>query len=113
MNIAFRYTSSGDWRDYLPTGGTYVPYSTGGPVGGPMGAGDVVPAMLTPGEHVWTRDEVSAAGGHSAMEALRSAVLSGQTRYTHPGFASVSAHRPCQRISLPRRLSTSAKGCSA
>lgn len=91
VNIAFRYTSSGNWRDYLPTGGTYVPYSTGGPVGGPMGAGDVVPAMLTPGEHVWTRDEVSAAGGHSAMEALRSAVLSGQTRYTHPGFASVSA----------------------
>jgi tape measure domain-containing protein len=85
VTIAFKYTSSGSWQDFLPRGGMVVPYSTGGPVGGPLGAGDVVPAVLTPGEHVWTRAEVDAAGGHDAIEAMRSAVLAGQTRFAQSG----------------------------
>ena len=45
--------------------------AAGGPVPG-TGRGDMVPALLEPGEHVWTRAEVQAAGGHAAMYAMRS-----------------------------------------
>jgi hypothetical protein len=45
-------------------------YANGGAVLG-SGVGDSVPAMLSPGEHVWTRNEVSAAGGHDAVTQLR------------------------------------------
>ncbi len=45
-------------------------YAEGGVVPG-NGSGDTVPAWLTPGEHVWTKGEVEAAGGHGAMFALR------------------------------------------
>ena len=40
--------------------------AAGGPVPG-SGMGDVVPALLEPGEHVWTKEEVRRAGGHEAM----------------------------------------------
>jgi hypothetical protein len=44
----------------------------GGAVPGPSGLrGDRVPAMLEVDEHVITRDEVRAAGGHGAVEAQR------------------------------------------
>jgi tape measure domain-containing protein len=89
VTISFNYTSNGSWQDFLPRGGVSIPYSTGGPVGGPLGAGDVVPAVLTPGEHVWTRAEVDAAGGHDAIEAMRSAILSGQTRFAQAGSAGM------------------------
>lgn len=85
VTIAFDYTASGDWRQFIPKGGASVPYAFGGPVPGPVGAGDIVPAMLSPGEHVWTPEEVQAAGGHDAMAAMRAAVLAGQT-----GFAQSS-----------------------
>ena len=81
VTISFDYTSNGDWHDFLPRGGVSVPYSKGGPVGGPMGAGDVVPAMLTPGEHVLTKDEVRALGGHHGVESLRAAALAGSTQF--------------------------------
>ena len=42
----------------------------GGPVPG-SGRGDKIVALLEPEEHVWTRDEVAAAGGHAAMYAMR------------------------------------------
>ena len=42
----------------------------GGPVPG-SGSGDTVPALLEPGEHVWTKREVEAAGGHDIIFALR------------------------------------------
>lgn len=60
-------------------------FATGGQVYGPLGAGDVVRAWLTPGEHVWTPEEVQAAGGHDAMEAMRAAALSGQTMFAQSG----------------------------
>jgi hypothetical protein len=41
------------------------------------GGVDSVPANLTPGEHVWTADEVSNAGGQSAMYAMRQNFQSG------------------------------------
>lgn len=85
VTIAFDYTASGDWRQFIPQGSASVPFAFGGPVPGPVGAGDIVPAMLSPGEHVWTPEEVQAAGGHDAMEAMRAAVLAGQT-----GFAQSS-----------------------
>jgi tape measure domain-containing protein len=84
VTISFKYTAQGDWHDFLPRGGTVVPYSKGGRVHGPSGAGDVVPAMLTPDEHVLTRDEVRALGGHRGVEALRAASLAGQTSFAQP-----------------------------
>ncbi|MDN5585870.1 MAG: tape measure protein [Brevibacterium sp.] len=52
--------------------------ATGGPISGPgTGTSDTIPAMLSNGEHVWTAMEVQRAGGHSAIEAMRAAVMSG------------------------------------
>jgi phage-related minor tail protein len=55
-------------------GGTTA-FATGGGVFGGKSGEDSVPAMLMPGEHVWTTREVSAAGGHGAMESMRKGVL--------------------------------------
>jgi TP901 family phage tail tape measure protein len=53
-------------------------FATGGGVHGPgTGTSDSIHALLSNGEHVWTADEVAAAGGHSAVESLRHAVLQG------------------------------------
>jgi len=90
VTISFNYTSNGDWRNFLPRGGASIPYSTGGPVGGPMGAGDVVPAMLTPGEHVLTKAEVKAMGGHHGVEAMRAAALAGSTQFARPAVLTPS-----------------------
>src|SRR4051812_2987532 len=51
-------------------GKSIIGRATGGPIPG-SGWGDVPPAMLTPGEHVWTKREVEGAGGHAVMYALR------------------------------------------
>lgn len=45
--------------------------AAGGPITGGVAGRDSVPAMLMPGEHVWTAAEVAAAGGQQAMFALR------------------------------------------
>lgn len=60
-------------------------WATGGPVPG-SGNRDTIPAMLTPGEHVWTKGEVAAAGGHSVMYALR-AFLGGGRQGGPRGYA--------------------------
>lgn len=50
--------------------------ATGGAIIGPgTGTSDSVPMNLSTGEHVWTAKEVKAAGGHSAVEAMRAGVL--------------------------------------
>lgn len=51
----------------------------GGPVIGPgSGTSDTAGLFaLSNGEHVWTARETQAAGGHSGVEAIRSAVLAG------------------------------------
>lgn len=55
-------------------GGTTA-FATGGGVFGGKSGEDSVPAMLMPGEHVWTTREVAAAGGHGAMKSMRNSVL--------------------------------------
>ncbi|MGQ4514215.1 phage tail tape measure protein [Streptomyces sp. DW26H14] len=67
------------WIPGVPKLGTLPQLATGGPVRGPgTGTSDSVPALLSNNEHVWTAREVSAAGGHGAVAALRSAVLGGR-----------------------------------
>lgn len=61
-------------------------FATGGSVFGPgTGTSDSIPALLSNGEHVWTAREVSAAGGHSAVEQIRQQALSGGTTYARGG----------------------------
>jgi hypothetical protein len=56
-------------------GGT-VGMATGGAVRGPgTGTSDSIPRLLSNNEHVWTAREVSAAGGHDSVKAMRNAVL--------------------------------------
>lgn len=47
-----------------------VRLAAGGAVPG-FGGGDVHPALLEGGEHIWTKDEVQRAGGHGVMKAMR------------------------------------------
>ena len=64
--------------------------ASGGPVRGPgTGTSDDVPIMGSNGEHMWTAREVMAAGGHSAVKAIRKAVLRG---YAGGGEISVRPH---------------------
>lgn len=53
--------------------------------GGPTGPGSPngMPAIVHPNEHVWTADEVRAAGGHQAVAQMRSAVLGGKPVRTY------------------------------
>jgi SLT domain-containing protein/phage-related protein len=65
-----------DGAKTLPTVATLA---KGGAVHGPGGErADRVPAMLSRGEHVWTAREVHRAGGHHAVQAMRSAVMGGR-----------------------------------
>jgi hypothetical protein len=45
----------------------------GGRVGSGYGGGDRIQALLEAGEHVWSKEEVRAAGGHAAMYRMRKA----------------------------------------
>jgi hypothetical protein len=61
----------------------------GGPIFGPgTGTSDSILARLSAGEHVWTAKEVAAAGGHSAVEAIRQLVLGRSPRTRYPGDGS-------------------------
>lgn len=61
-------------------------FATGGSVFGPgTGTSDSIPALLSNGEHVWTAREVSAAGGHSAVESLRQQALHTGSTYARGG----------------------------
>ncbi|SNQ47065.1 conserved membrane hypothetical protein [Frankia canadensis] len=57
--------------------------AAGGPITGGVAGRDSVLAMLMPGEHVWTADEVAAAGGQQAMFAMRQ--LFGKGRQSRGG----------------------------
>jgi hypothetical protein len=52
----------------------------GGPIDRGSGQRDDVPALLMRDEHVWTRGETAAVGGHGAMYRLRAAARTGQLR---------------------------------
>lgn len=66
------------WRMRNPNG-TLGPAMRrlGGAIPG-SGLGDHVPVMAEPGEHMWTRQETKAVGGHDAMMRLRGAALRGE-----------------------------------
>ena len=64
----------------------HVGFRRGGKIPG-LGAGDKVPALLEPGEHVFTKSEVRSAGGHGAMFSLRRA-LGGGTQAGGLGMAA-------------------------
>lgn len=56
--------------------GRVLERAAGGSVIGPgTGTSDSIPALLSNGEHVWTAEEVVAAGGHQAVVAMRERVL--------------------------------------
>lgn len=99
----------------ISTSGTYVahqpgdthPYGTFGPIAvkhGALGGGiwggvpgvDSVPALLMPGEHIWTSDEVQKAGGHGAVEKMRASVRGyaggGRVDISHLNFARSLEH---------------------
>lgn len=59
-----------------PIGGRWMG-GPGGPVRGPGGPKEDKAGLyrLSAGEHVWTADEVAAAGGHDAMYRMRKGVL--------------------------------------
>ena len=75
----------------------------GGPVPG-TGRGDRIAALLEPGEHVLTRQEVAAMGGHGAVYALRRALggggqgsggryqVGGRARGADAGSLSIAFH---------------------
>jgi len=63
-------------------------FAFGGPVFGPgTSTSDSIVARLSNDEHVWTAEEVDAAGGHKAVGALRGAALKGML----PAFAKGGA----------------------
>lgn len=54
-------------------------FATGGPVRGRgTSTSDSIMARLSNNEHVWTAQEVAAAGGHGAVAAMRSSVMGGK-----------------------------------
>lgn len=62
-------------------------FAVGGGVHGPgTGTSDSIPSLLSNNEHVWTAKETAAAGGHGAVERLRSAALKGDlARFANGG----------------------------
>ena len=81
--------------------------ATGGRIlGAGSGTSDSIPAMLSNGEHVWTAREVSAAGGHSAVESVRKAALSGTL--TPTGFATGGGVGIDPRVQTPSAASLGA-----
>ncbi len=67
--------------------------AAGGAIFGPgTGTSDSIPARLSNGEHVWTAQEVRKAGGHSAVEKLRQAVLQ-QHRFAKGGHVGCGCGR--------------------
>ncbi|MGY1896204.1 tape measure protein [Nocardia gipuzkoensis] len=60
--------------------------ATGGSVFGAGGpTSDSIPALLSNNEHVWTSQEVDAAGGHGVMRQLRSMARAGMLRFREGG----------------------------
>ena len=55
-------------------------FATGGPVYGGTPGRDSVPALLMPGEHVFTTDDVSRMGGQASVYAFRAALRTGGIR---------------------------------
>lgn len=65
-----------------------IKFRHGGPVTGGAHGVDSVPALMMPGEHVWTTDEVKNAGGHHAVARMRAAFASAGRARVGPGRLS-------------------------
>jgi hypothetical protein len=66
-------------------------FAKGGAIRGPgTGTSDSIAMWGSDGEHMWTKKEVQAAGGHGAMYAMRKAVLKGNLN-GDPKFANGGA----------------------
>lgn len=81
--------------------GDFVFRADGGPIPGGAPYLDRVPAMLTPGEHVWTRGEVAAAGGHGAVARLRSTAGASGGRPAPETAPRAAAPRTRERVLQP------------
>lgn len=65
---------------------TMPAWKDGGPVRGPgTGTSDSIIGRVSNGEHVWTKREVDAAGGHGAVAALRQYFVGGGVRVMGDG----------------------------
>lgn len=89
-----RLRAMGGWRELLWRVAGHFDHihaaATGGAIRGPgTGTSDSIPALLSNGEHVWTAQEVANAGGHAAVESLRS-----QFRFADGGAVRLAAGGP-------------------
>lgn len=82
-----------EWHAPMLAPGTSNKFALGGAVYGGVPGRDSVPALLMPGEHVWTTAEVNKFGGHAAMYALRQAVRAGNLpRYATGGAVGATTY---------------------
>ncbi|KZM68479.1 hypothetical protein AWN90_11455 [Nocardia terpenica] len=67
-----------------------IGHAGGGPILGPGGpTDDLIPAMLSNGEHVLTAAEVQAMGGHAGVYRMRAAARRGQLAFADGGAAGL------------------------
>ena len=78
----------------------------GGPITSGVRSHDSTLAMLRRGEHVWTPEEVDAAGGHGAMLSMRRAVLAGDL----PGFQRGGGVQLRTSLPSPGRVAAAISG---
>jgi hypothetical protein len=98
--------AAADWSDYKREMNRALLKADGGAIHGPgTGTSDSIPARLSNNEHVWTAEEVDAAGGHGVVEAMRAQVLKNPRR---PGFSDGGAveTRPPARFANGGKAST-------
>ncbi|MFB4300645.1 phage tail tape measure protein [Actinomadura sp. NTSP31] len=103
--VGLEVDAQGNWKTFGPPSqdprrpGAGGAYALGGRVlstaPGATREYDSVPAMLRLDEHVWTPEEVDAAGGHGAMYRLRSAALAGKLKgYAKGGAVNIAGSVP-------------------
>src|SRR5690606_41699452 len=88
--------------------------ASGGPIPMIPGAAqnvDSVPVLAMPDEHMWTKSEVAAVGGHSAMYRLRAAALAGELRGCAARGAVAPSYLP--RLTRPPPVAVGARRVSA
>jgi TP901 family phage tail tape measure protein len=88
--------------------------ASGGPIPMIPGAAqnvDSVPVLAMPDEHMWTKSEVAAVGGHSAMYRLRAAALAGELRGYAAGGPIAPSYVP--RYTSPAPVAVGSPSVSA
>ena len=86
-----RWSTTGSYGAYPPSQRPPgMGYADGGAVHGPGGPrDDLIPAMLSNGEHVIPADEVDMAGGQDAIYRLRAMIRAGYVRFADGGAVEV------------------------